>query len=69
MITKNLWISGGLVNRTIGSVFNIIWEDGVEDPFATIPEVILIAMDKYNGPGSIQINGVYVVPVVPADAQ
>ena len=31
--------------------------------------VILVAVDKVNGPRSIQINGMHVVPVVPADTQ
>ena len=34
-----------------------------------MPAVILVGVDKYNGPGSIQINGVHMVPVVPVDAQ
>ena len=53
----------------MGTVHDMVWEDGVEDPFATMPAVILVAVDKYTGPASIAINGIYVVPVVPAEAQ
>lgn len=66
---RNLWTSGRLVNGTMGTVHDVIWEDGVEDPFATMPAVILVAVDKYTGPASIATNGIHVVPVVSAEAQ
>lgn len=69
MITRNLWTSGGLVNGTMGTVHDMIWEDGVEDPFTTMPAVILVAVDKHTDPASIAIYNIHVVPVVPAEAQ
>ena len=46
MITRNLWTSGGLVNGTMGTVYDMVWEDGVEDPFATMPALVLVAVDE-----------------------
>ena len=69
MITRNLWTLGGLVNGTMGTVHDMIWDDGVEDPFATMPAVILVAVDNYTGPASMVVNGVHVVPVAPAKAR
>ncbi|MCJ1264573.1 hypothetical protein MMC22_004446 [Lobaria immixta] len=53
----------------MGTVYDMICEDGVEDPFAMMPAVILVAVDKYTGSASMAINDIYVVPVVPAEAQ
>lgn len=68
MTTRNSWTSGGLVNGTMGTIYDIIWDEGIEDPFATMPAVILVAVDKYKSIGSIVINGILVVRVVPAEA-
>lgn len=68
MITRNLWTSEGLVNGTMGTVYDIIWEDGVDDFFTTMPAVILVAVNNYFGRASIIVNGINVVPVVPAEA-
>lgn len=62
-------LGGGLVNGTMGTVFDMIWENGVENSFVTMLAGILDVVDKYDGPGSIQIDGVHVVPVIPANAQ
>ena len=69
MITRNLWTSGGLVNGTMGTVYDMICEDGVEDPFPTMPAVILVAVDKYTGSANMAINDIHVVPILPAEAQ
>lgn len=69
MIIRNLWTLGRLVNGTISTVYDMIWEDGVEDPFATMPAVILVAVNNYTGPASMVVNGVHVMPVVLAEAR
>lgn len=69
MIMQNLWTLGGLVNGTMGTVYDMIWEDGVEDPFTIMPAVILVAVDNYAGLASMVVNGVHVVPIVPTEAQ
>lgn len=42
MTTRNSWTSGGLVNGTMGTIYDIIWDEGIEDPFTTMPAVITI---------------------------
>lgn len=69
MIMRNLWTLGGLVNGTMGTVYNMIWEEEVEDLFAIMPAVILVAIGNYSGPASLVVNGVHVVPIVPAEVQ
>ena len=69
IIMQNLWTLGGLVNGTMGTVYDMIWEKRVEDPFATMPAVILVAIDNYSGPASLVVNGMHVVSIVPAEAQ
>ena len=69
MITQNLWTLKKLVNSTMGMVHDIIWDDKVENPFAIIPAVILMAGDNYTGPASMVVNGVHIVSVAPAKTQ
>lgn len=65
LITRNRWASLGLVNGTMGTIFDIVWDDGVKDPFATMPAVILVVvLDNYGGPASMNIAGVNAVPVI-----
>lgn len=47
MITRNLWSSSWLVNGTMETIFNMIWKNGVEDPFGIMPAV----KDKYDSSG------------------
>ena len=53
----------------MGTVYDMVWEDGVEDPFATMPAVVLVVVDDYTSFAIIVFNGMHVVPVVLADAQ
>ena len=48
MLTTNLWTKVGLVNGSIGSIYNIAW-DPRQDP-ALMPSIILIKFDEYIGP-------------------
>ena len=65
MLTWNMWTDQGLVNGSMGTVFDIVWDDDVEDPFKTLPAVILMAMDNYTGPASFEIDGLHLVPITP----
>ena len=51
------------------TVYDMICENRVEDPFATMPAVILVAVDKYTGSANMAINNIYVMPVLSAEAQ
>ncbi len=47
MLTANLWIETGLVNRSMGTVVDIIFE-GNGPP--SLPIAVFIKFDTYNGP-------------------
>ena len=65
MLTWNRWTSEGLVNGAMGTLYDLIWDEGVQDPFTIMPVMALVEIDGYNGPGTIEINGVHVVPIAP----
>lgn len=69
IIIQKFWMLVRLVNGTMDIVYNMIWEDGVEDPFAIMSAVILVAVNNYAGPASIVVNGIYVVPVLFVEGQ
>ena len=63
MLTINLWISTGLMNGTIGTIIDILYKEKPEH--TSLPTVILVSFDKYNGPTLINLEGVSVVPIIP----
>lgn len=62
MLTANLWTEAGLVNGSMGTVKDILFEN--QGPPA-LPAAVFIKFDKYNGPTITSVEGYEVVPIVP----
>jgi ATP-dependent DNA helicase PIF1 len=49
MLTTNLWTEIGLVNGSMGTVYDISW-DSNQNPTSDLPTRVLIRFDDYKGP-------------------
>ena len=49
MLTANLWTENGLVNGSLGTILDIVWEEG-KDPSKDLPLAIMVDFDGYKGP-------------------
>ena len=63
MLTANIWVPAGLVNGAMGTITDILYKEKPE--YTSLPAVILVSFDKYNGPTVTNIDGIKVVPIVP----
>jgi ATP-dependent exoDNAse (exonuclease V) alpha subunit len=62
MLIANIWTEVGLVNGSMGTIQDIIFEG--EGP-PSLPIAVLINFDKYEGPTISNTEGINVVPIVP----
>jgi ATP-dependent DNA helicase PIF1 len=63
MLTANIWVAAGLVNRAIGTIMDILFKEKPEN--TSLPSVVLVSFDKYHGPTLMNLDGIPVVPIVP----
>ena len=49
MLTANAWTENGLVNGSLGTIRDIVWEEG-KDPSKDLPLAIMVEFDGYKGP-------------------
>ena len=62
MLTTNLWTEAGLVNGSMGIVYDILFEE--QGP-PVLPKVIFVKFDQYTGPTISNLEGEKVVPISP----
>ena len=63
MLTANLHTESGLVNGSMGTVQDIIFEEDQGPP--SLPIAVLISFDNYKGPTIASLEGKRVVPIAP----
>lgn len=63
MLRANLWIEVGLVNGSMRTIEEILFEEGQSPLF--LPSAVLIKFDDYTGPAIITTNGKKLVPIIP----
>ena len=63
MLTVNLQTQSGLVNSSMGTVQDIIFQEDQGPP--SLPIAVLISFDNYKGPTIASIEGERVIPIPP----
>jgi ATP-dependent exoDNAse (exonuclease V) alpha subunit len=61
MLTDNIWVENGLVNGSMGTVRDIVWNEG-QDPIKDMPTTIIVEVDDYAGP---KLPGTNYIPIFP----
>ena len=64
MITSNLLTPFGLVNGTLGTLYDVVWRPD-DNPLTTLPCLLLFKPDKYTGPSLFMDGGQPVIPILP----
>ncbi len=51
----------------MGTVYNVIWKDRLKNLFATMPTVMLVAIDIYAYSAIIIINSEHLMPIITSE--
>jgi ATP-dependent DNA helicase PIF1 len=65
MLTDNIRVENGLVNGSMATVKDIIWNEG-QDPTKYMPTAIMVEVDGYDGP---KFPGTNYIPIFPVTRQ
>ena len=70
MITSNLLTAFELVNRTLGTLYDMVWRPE-DDPFISLPCVLWFVPDTYaeNGPCQQTSEGQPMIPIIPVQRE
>ncbi|CAG8731859.1 2835_t:CDS:2 [Cetraspora pellucida] len=63
MLRANLWTEVGLVNGSMGTIQEILFEEGKCPPF--LPSAVLVEFDNYNSPSITTVENKRLVPILP----
>ena len=61
MLTRNLWVSKGLCNGSMGYVVDVVYSEGFETP--SLPVAVIVQFDGYTGPSFFEKERC--VPIIP----
>ena len=67
MLIVNLWTEKRLVNGSISTITDILWDIG-QDPSVSMLSLLLIYFDKYSGP-NFPLYKPKIVPIFPTNYQ
>ena len=63
MLRTNLWTEAGLVNGSVGTVEEIVFDENQGLP--SLPNAVLIEFNNYSGPAVVTTEGKKLVPIIP----
>lgn len=68
MLQENIWTEWALFNGAVGTVRDVVWAAGVQDPRREAPVALLSHFDHYDGPEYMRDphTGRKLVPIFPS---